>query len=389
MNDLAQNKTKQNIAGISFLAAVLIITVGCWNEITWYQAMAPYGTLIAFVSLAVCFFALVPIKEALKDPVFYLMAAAALAAFINLILIHSNMGAILTICDLLLVLYLANKLVLNERLKLILAVYIGFHFFYWTFDVKGYFKGYNTNYGGLVLLTGFIFAFISCRYLKDFLIAKGHEKAAKYLYIWDIWMFIWGYNIISWYRARCALFGYLVFGLLLLLPAKLWQKKWLYALLCGGVTAGSVIFSWVYIWISSLGTDFSINLFYKEAISGREAIWAELWQEFIKHPITGIGSSYVMKLDWMEGMFEVHSGLLDILIVHGIFAFIVVCALLIKRLFALREDAIASPMGKIIMAGAMAMLSASFLENFFIVPPFTLCFMLLLCFASGKSQILG
>lgn len=373
---------KQNIANITLLVAILVISIGCWNEIEWYHAITPYGTLIAFAALVICFFCVTPIREALKDPVFYLVAAAVIVAFINLVIVNSHFGAILTVTDILLILYLSNKIVLDRRIKLALTIYIGFHFFYWTFDVKGYFKGYNTNYGGLILITGFVFAFMACRYLKNYLMEKGHEKAAKYLIIWDIWMFAWGYNIISWYRARCALLGYLVFGVLLLIPAKVWKKKWLYGLMCGAMTLGAVLFSWFYIWISSIGANFSINLFYKEAISGREAIWTELWEEFLKHPVTGIGSSYVMKIDWMEGMFEVHSGLLDILIVHGIFAFIVVCALLIKRLFALREEAVLNPMGKIIMAGVMAILAASFLENFFIVPPFSLCFMILLCFSN-------
>ena len=374
----AVSNRRKMIGNISLLAGILAVTTGCWHFYTWYEAIAPYGTLISFVCLAVTFFAYVDVKDALRDPVFYMMAAADVVALLNLIIVGSRMGAILTVVDILLVLYLANKIEIPRKWMIVFVSYIGIFFFYWTIDVKGYFKGYNTNYGGLVLITGFVCAMIASEYLRRYL--REHDRAglAKFVYVWDIAVFAVGFNIISWYRARCALLGYLVFAVLWLIPAKVWKRKWLYGILCGCMTLGSIVFTLLYVLLGKLREVFTIQVFYKDILSGREAIWAELWGEFLKKPLTGIGSAYTMKLSWMEGMFEVHNGLLDLLIVHGIAVFVVACLMLVKRLWALRILASSSALGKITMAAVMAILAASFLENFFIVPPFSLILLILL-----------
>ncbi len=87
-----------------------------------------------------------------------------------------------------------------------------------------------------------------------------------------------------------------------------------------------------------------------------------------------------MKLEWMEGLFEVHSGLLDILIVHGLIVFIIVCMFLIFRLFGIREIITESYAGRPAMAGIFAMLFTAFMENYIIVAPFSLMFLFLFAF---------
>ena len=378
MTSQSVSKNRRLVGNTAILIAYFGLMMGLWNEYSWYSDMAPYGTVICLPALAVAFFAYVNIKDAFRDPVFWMMIVGDAFALVNLFLIGSNKGAFLTAADFLLILYLANKIRIPRKLFYYILGITGFFFFYWTFDVKGYFKGYNTNYGGLVLITGFIFAMIGFECLRRHLKKRGREKAAKWMLLWYVWMFAWGYNIIAWYRARCAFLALMVFALLLILPGKLWNNKWLYMLLCLGTTVGAAVFSLVYIGLGNLTGGVNIQLFYKNAISGREEIWRELWGAFLKQPITGIGSSYVMHIDWLEGMFEAHSGMLDILFVHGIVVFVITVALLIKRLWQLREGAVSSNTGRFIMAGAMAMLCAGFLENYFIVPPFSLSLFLLL-----------
>lgn len=362
----------------SIIIALFGLANALWNEYTWYEAIAPYGTLISFVALCVTFLAYVDIKDALRDPAFIMMAIVDLIALINLFIVGSGKGAFLTAFDVLMVLYLANKVRFSEKMMYVCYGVIGFFFYYWTFDVKGYFKGYNTNYGGLVLITGFVFTMIGIEYLREYVKAKGKEKAAKWMLLIYVWMFAWGYNIIAWYRARCALAGLITFFVIVILPEEIWNKKWTYMIPVLGMTLGPLAFSGIYIWLSKISDVFTIRLFYKDAISGRNEVWRELWTAFINKPITGIGSSYQMDIEWLGGMFEVHSGMLDILFVHGIIVFIAVCAFLINRLWNLRERAASANTGKFIMGGVMAILASSFFENFFIVPPFLLAFLVLL-----------
>ncbi len=88
----------------------------------------------------------------------------------------------------------------------------------------------------------------------------------------------------------------------------------------------------------------------------------------------------------MDGMLEVHNGLLDILIIHGLAVFIAACCFLLYRLFGIRKIAAADPVAKCAMAGIMTMLLTSFLENYVIVPPFSLLFLFLFAIINNRIQ---
>ena len=374
------NDKRIKAGNISLIAAIVIQTLALWNEYAWYEAVAPYGTLISLAFLCVTFVCYVPVSYAVKDPFFYAAAAACVVAGINLIVIGSGKGAFLTAADVLIVIYLADKIKLSEGQMWFIGAYMGFYFFYWTYDVKGYFKGYNTNYGGLVLITGVVFAITFFTALREKL--KDTEKGgARFLSIFMVFMFAWGYNIIAWYRARCALLGFVVFAILLLIPMKVWKNKVFYTLLTLGTTLGAIAVSLLYVWLGKYALKFDIRIFYKDIISGRDQIWADLWGAFLAMPVTGIGSSYKINVDWMGGMFEVHNGLLDILIVHGIIVFAVTVYMLIDRLLKIRVFASENHVSKSAAAAVFALLAASFMENFFIVPPFLLCTLVLIAIA--------
>ncbi len=381
---------KRKKAGYFILfAAIFIMTAAEWNVYEWYTAVSPYGTLFSSAALIACFFCCVNVKDAVKDPVFYLMAAAVVIALINLFLVNSHLGAILTVADFLLICYLANKMIVQKPFFIVSAALPAFYFFYWTIDVKGYFKGYNTNYGGLILIGGFAFLMILMQYLREYFRENQTEKyrIIKWvLLILQLFFIALGYNIIAWYRSRCALAGWAVTVLLILLPKKIWKSRVLYALVSFFFTFGAVITSAVYVWLGKVKDVFRIRIFYKDILSGREELWGELWDAYLKRPFTGIGSAYEMQLDFMRGMFEVHNGLLDILFVHGIAVFIVVCLFLFFRLLKLRECVEKDETGKYIFAAMAAILVTSFFENFVIVPPFSLLFLLLFALMNNRIE---
>ena len=387
INSVNAISEKRKVAGnIALMTAVFVLITAGWNFHTWYEATAPYGTLVAAVALGVAFLCYVNLKDALHDPVFYLMAVTDVIALVNLFVIHSHKGAILVVVDFLLILYLANKVVFTDKLLVISACFVGFFFFYWTIDVKGYFKGYNTNFGGLVLITGFVFTILAVEYLKDYLKNVKPWKYEKYLWIAEVILFFIAYKIIAWYRSRCALIGLLVLGILMLLPKKIWNCRPLYYLMCAGATIGSIAFTGLYVWLGILRNRFEIQIFYKDILSGREEIWSELWGAYLQQPLTGIGSAYVVKVEGMGGMLEVHNGLLDLLIIHGLVVFIVACCFLLHRLFGIRKIAATDMVAKCAMAGIMTMLMTSFLENFIIVPPFSLLLLFLFAVINNRKK---
>lgn len=385
--EITTKNEKRILAGnVSLMAAVFVLTTAQWHLFEWYQATAPYGTIIASIGLIITLFCYMDIKEMIKDPAFLLMAGADIIALLNLLLIGSDKGAILTVADFLLILYLANKIKLSQKQVIICMIYIGFFFVYWTVDVKGYFKGYNTNFGGLVLISGFFFAVYACEWLRMYVVQEKGKRNGKWLILLTVWFFAWGYNIIAWYRSRCALLGLIMFMILILIPLKVWKNKVFYLLVTLFTTVGAVLFSLLYVWLGVMKDTFRVQIFYKDIISGREEIWSELWGAFIMQPVTGIGSSYEMKLDWLGGMFEVHNGLLDILIVHGVAVFAVTIVFIIKRFLELHETACSSHLGKCAMAGVFAMMMPAFMENYIIVPPFSLILLILISFVSASRK---
>jgi hypothetical protein len=384
--EIARKSDRRIFAGnMALMVSVFVLTTAEWHLYSWYQAVAPYGTVISSIGLAVALLCYVDVKEMLKDPAFLLMCAADIIALVNLFLVGSGKGAFLTAADFLLILYLSNKIELSNKQVIITMCYVGSFFIYWTVDVKGYFKGYNTNYGGLILISGFFFAVYALEYLRYYLVKIKDMKNAGWLILLTLFFFAWGYNIIAWYRSRCALLGLIAFAVLMIIPLKVWKNKVFYYIVTLATTAGAVLFSLLYVWLGVMKDTFRIQIFYKDIISGREEIWSELWTAFISQPVTGIGSSYEMKLDWLDGMFEVHNGLLDILIVHGIPVFAVTLVFIVKRFMELRDSAVSGALNKCAMAGVFSMMMPAFMENFIIVPPFSIILLLLMAVVRHRA----
>ena len=378
------SEKRKQAASILLFAAIFILTTAEWNVYEWYMAVNPYGTLFASVMLAGCFFCCVNLTDALHDPAFYLMAATDIYALVNLFLVRSHYGAILTIADVLLICYLANKMICSEKMLILGMALPAFYFFYWTIDVKGYFKGYNTNYGGLILITGFSCLMVLITYLRGLLKKRQAKPAALWgLLALQLFFFALCYNIIAWYRSRCALAGLVVVTVLILLPGKVFRNRIFYTFLCFMTTFGAVLVSAVYVWLGRVKDVFRIRIFYKDILSGREELWEELWLAYLKHPVTGIGSAFRPS----DGAFEVHNGMLDLLFVHGVAVFIVACLFLFLRLMRLRTTVCTDEVAKVLFAGMAAILCTSFFENFVIVPPFSLIFLML--FAAVNQRTVG
>lgn len=379
---------KQNICGALILVAILLITTLEWHFAEWYAVFTVYGTLITFAFLAIVAFNYKKIPEYIKDREMIICVAVSIIALINLFLVHSSFGSILIVIDFCLVLYFADKLTFSKLQTNIFLVYTAFFFFYWTIDVKGYFKGYNTNYGGLILLSGFacLQVIMTALYVRIFENKEDAESDSKKVIIkkvsyiiFAIAFLIIAFKIISWYRSRTALIGLLVLLFIMVIPEKIITNKYIFTIinLCG--TAGAIILTLLYIGLGNIVGEGGVQLFYKNLISGRNEIWLELWTEYLKKPLTGIGSSYVMKVDFMNGMLEAHSGMLDILIIHGIIVFIPVCVLFVIKLSKLKEYIIGSRVKKTVYAAIICTLFAGMFENFYIVQPFSLILLSYFC----------
>lgn len=376
---------RYNVANCILIGSLLIISTLEWHFAEWYGMFTPYGTLIMFVSLSAALLLYNDVVGLMKDPVFWLICGTVIFAFINLLILDSNKGCILVVANMSIVLYLSNKLKFTKGQMHFILSYLALFFFYWTVDVKGYFKGYNTNYGALILITGFACLMVLSEIFTDYLRKKNDKRGYLYVAL-EMFFIALAFNIISWYRSRAALVGLIVLLFIKFIPLKIMNNKVVYYILSLFGTLGGIAVSLIYIAFGNLKESVNLTLFYKDLISGREVLWSELWNAFIQRPITGIGSSYVVKTEWMDGMLEVHNGMLDIMIVHGVIVFIPIFLLFTKRLFDNRVVASESRINKACFGALICMMATSFFENFIIVQPFTLVILFLLAFQNGTVE---
>lgn len=358
-------------SGCLFAAVFTYIVLSAFISQDIYAATTRYSSLIFFALLAVM--TLPYLQGALKrrDTGLLCVVLTAAVSMLNLLLIHSNKGAVLIPTDMALAFYLSRRISLSDRIMKYMAFAGSVLIIYWFGMVKW---AYNFNMAGLTFLIMLICGMLFLEYMK-------WERELEYLKYVQVLLYITAFLYATLYHSRCAMAGMLIFGLFLLAGRKIAGSRRLYMAFAWLLTLGSVAFTLLYVMLGRTG--FNLKILYKDILSGRQDIWAELWAAFLKQPITGIGSSYHLK---SFDIFEVHNGLFDILAVHGIFVFAIIIYMLIKCMAAFRENAAKSGGPALIaMAGIFAMLAASFFENFFTVPPYSIYFFFLLTVCRGDA----
>ena len=356
----------------ALLILFLILIPGSFAVRNVYEAIAPFGTLIMFFGLIIIYFmstglTLKPVVK--KDFVTLAGIAAVIIAPVNLLILSSSLGAMLIIFDLVLLLTLVirRSISLSGRMKRILSFLTAALMLLWYPVIRW---DFGFNMVGLVFLILLIFGEIIMEYVKN-------DLELPYLKYVEILFFFTSILLAICYQARSAALSMAVFGIAFLLIPIITEKKPLQYIWILLFTLGSIAFTLILPRIGETG--WNLRILYKDTLSGRELIWGELWSEFLKKPLTGIGSSYQMKSFFM---FEVHNGLFDILTVHGILVFICIFCLLFKALKSLySRDLIFCGDKRFAVSGIYALLFASFFENCFIVTPYSLVFFILLLIA--------
>ncbi len=334
-----------------------------------YDKVAPFGTLILFFGMAAIYImsTKLDLKLVFKRD---LVTAAGVVALVltplNLLFLHSGLGAMLVVFDLVLILtaVLRETVTLSGFSKRILAFMASALMLLWYPVVRW---DYGFNMVGLVFLLLLIFGELIMEYLKN-------DLELDYLKYVQVLFFFTSILLSICYQARSSALSMAVFGIAWLLIPRIAENRVIRRIWILLFTAGSLVFTLILPVIGKTG--WNLRILYKDTLSGRELIWDELWRAFLIKPLTGIGSSYEMKSFFM---FEVHNALLDILVVHGLPVFICIFFLLFLALDKLwTRDLLFCPDKRIASAGVYALLFASFFENGFIVTPYSIFFFILM-----------
>lgn len=368
---------------IILLISAVILLMANWNTFTLYETMKSMNAKIMAFVLIIVFLCVCDLKEVIKDKLFYLMIAINVISIVNLLVLGTGKYAIFPIFDFTMTLYLVDKIKLKKSEILISAALFAVFFIYWTIDVKGYFKGYSINYGGLVLIGGFIFLIFLEEYVKYFVSKYNGTNAVvlfiqKYLYIITIiemLTFALGYKIMSWYRSRTAFFALVFFAVFLLIPRRFYGKKAIYHVITALIIAGGFLLPAIYVYIGRRVNPVDYQMFYKTIFDSRFTIWPDLLNIYKNFALTGVGTIYTANDAYRPGLLDTCNAFIDLLVVYGPFVCAGTLAMLYIRLVQFRKSVNDNHFAKLGYALTMTMLVASYGESMIIEVPFMLLFM--------------
>lgn len=393
-SEKTMNNNREQIGKNIIFVLLFFLLMANWNFHRLNVMMDKWNPLITAVFMSVSLVLICDIRELVKDKLIWLIVAINVVSFICMTIVGTGYYKIISLYCLTLGLYLATKLTLNKKDVLAIAIFMASFFFYWTFDVKGYFKGYSINYGGLVLISGFVFVAFLLEYVRYLILSEkftgkvfGFIKEYPYIITAvEMFMFLWAYNIISWYRSRTAFFSLIVLAILMLIPRKVLGSKPLYYILVVGILLIGFIFPIAYVYVGSRVNVIDYQMFYKPLFSSRLPIWRDLFGIYKNYLLTGVGTIYTSNDIYRPGLLDTMNSYVDLLVVYGPIVCALVICLIITVLIKFREKVQNNQLTKMAFIAAIVMLVSSYAESSILSSPFTLIFILMICIARNADS---
>ncbi len=395
-NETAGSKTRELIN----LSVMLVMFVGyalTFMVPKFYGATDRYVGVFVFLCLCVLMINNVDILDLLrkKDRDLIILAALLVITLVNLLLVHSGLGAFFVAADFALIFFLSGHIIFSRKSVIIMAGAYMALLLYWFFIAypklfDDYaFYGYNTNTAATFTIYTLLCAFLLTVVLleredrlkgADFYL-KG--SAGRLSGVMAVLLMVKGFQLALWHRARGAFIMLIVFMVLwFLIPKKWWKNKVFYYALWILATFGSLLFVAMYVVVGATGVNMKLPFFYKEVFSGRDKIWLEFFTLFSKKPFTGIGTNVTIE-SFFE--FNVHNAMYNFLVIDGILVF----AGIIYLIFRFAKRAYVKINGSLLRHCALAVLLAVFYESFFDVDLIWADYALNLLFLTGITGCNG
>lgn len=294
------------------------LLLACWSCLSFPDFFISNTALSVFLILVIQILLFSDIKKMilLRDKEWNYVCIILMVTIICLFLADSKPGAFFTICNLVLLLYMSDRWEWEfgpQCIMMCACVLAYLQWLFWPFLTT---EQRNPNMAGTVIafLTFVLLTFLE-RWVQN-------EMARNVL---EIALLIVSAGQLLLYHGRGMALALLFFTVMkYFVPSAWWEKEKLYKLAFGILTVGSVIFTILYVaaW-KVIDPDRVIRIFGKRLFSGRESIWLEFLERFIKHPLWGTGTNFTIK-SWVD--FNVHNAMLDIFVIHGVIVFALVVA---------------------------------------------------------------
>lgn len=349
----------------------------------FYGMTENYVGVIVFVLLVILFLTNVNIVKIFtgKEIDGIILAAVAVITGINLLIVNSGLGAFFVVVNFAMIFYLSDRIVLKKwQLWLFAGLYVGLLlvWFFWAYPWM--FADYTTYALNTNTAATFTIFTILCAFVFAELLFKKHEMAGLLMVV----MLLKAFQIGLYHRARGAfimLIAFIVFRFIV--PKKWWSCSAFYKAVCYFVTIGSLAFVAFYVVLGTTGTNFKIPFFYKNLFSGREKIWLEFWNLFVKKPLTGIGTNVTIE-SFFE--FNVHNAMYDILVIHGVVVFVGVLVLMYRKFFAIGKRVLGSTVTMTAIFAIFAVCLESFFDVDLIWTDYSINVLFLMLVASRNEQ---
>lgn len=339
--------SKKNTVGnyILIFGIFLLFTLNL-NYYDWYIRMRSANYLLVSAIVTALFICYADFKTLLKDKFFILLVVTNVLAIVSVCVSGIYNCSCLTVYIVTMALFISDKVRLTGKQFVPIACFIAVFSVYWTIDVKGYYKGYSINFGGLVILSGFIFFMLVLEYVKYWIInhdlslgnyESSAEENGDAIYVIviasivrffkrfpflitfiEIIRFAIAFKIIAYYQSRTGAAVLIAFAVLLLLPRKILYKK--------GVGTSLVLLAFfvmcflpiVYIVIARLGIMSESIVFYRPLIGQRATNWAVLYKLVLEKILLGNGSLIVGPgSTFREGFVDACNAPLQIAVMYG------------------------------------------------------------------------
>ena len=353
--------------GIIFCCLFTYLAASSFISQRIYEATIPYASAVIFLMLGIMALPDLLPSLKMKDPDLILGILVMAVTPICMFLSSSGYGAFFIPADMALICYMAGRIKLSPGMIIYISVLGASPVILWYSHVRW---SYNFNMAG--------FAFMIMCFFTIILLYRLDIPHRGFI---SVFAYATAFILSTLYHSRTAMAGMAAFGIFYLLLGLMGKKRGFHTAVSLILTAGSVAFTGLYILMSYCLRN--ARVLNKDIFSGREEIWQEIWEAFLKVPLYGVGSSFRLK---SLGIFEVHNGMFDILAVHGIVVFLLISALIIRLFSSLgkricaREMTVAS---RAALSAAWAMMFSSFFENFFVVPPYSIIFMAFILIADA------
>lgn len=183
--------------------------------------------------------------------------------------------------------------------------------------------------------------------------------------------------------SRTSLIAYFIFLLLTFCPSSIFQKKIFYNSISIILTFGSLIYVFFYLYCYNNRIDIS-NIFFfssKTVFSGREIIWNEVLNLFVKTPFIGIGSNFSLRF---ADSTSIHNSILNLLVIYGVIIFLPTILILFKYLFSIRQY-ISNPIVKKSIVAYWTFLIVAYTETCLVQEAFASSLSLIIAYSTLRN----